>query len=457
MPTDEGDVIVVEVKSKITGLTKKEFVDIIPRFEADMALYYNVTEVLVTRVSETSVRRRFHLRRLGEGGGAELEIEYVVVVEDGKEAAGGVVEAAASNATADVVKSSVEVASLEVLNKVVVVEVESLGLTFVTLSANEMEETKLSNNVLAGKIDIVDGGEDEVEGLDVALVGSFVAMTLIIVAIYMFDRRRKENLRLNQVHIARIEEEAREKELAKAEAERKKKEEEAENERKQKMAEREAELKLEMLKLQELERIRKEKEASYKLKQEEEQLAKAEAEGKQKTEAEVNEFVGKISGPPIIQFTPEQIKQQRVKSEERKMHAKEMKQKEADNLPPITHDWVHDHAEAYVEVDSKKKPQLSASSLPITKGTPDESKSEDLVAWLRDKDILDEAESEDDNAESLLDLAKMDLDRMMKRESGKSPSKETGESKLGHPHHHHRHHDEKVEKKMDDGPKPHWH
>jgi len=121
-PTSPGSQMTVKVQAALTGITKKEFLSIVPKFESDMAAYYKVNDgdVLVTVVTEVGTRRI-----LSEGTG--VEVDYVVATEDRAAADDVAIMVESSD---QVMKDTVEEAAVEILQKelVIVVEVEVIAV-----------------------------------------------------------------------------------------------------------------------------------------------------------------------------------------------------------------------------------------------------------------------------------------------------------------------------------------
>ena len=130
-----GDVAVVTVQNQISGVTKTEFISLIPEFERDMAAHFGLPEgdVLVTKVEEVAMRRL----QLESSESATLAVDYAVFVESPADVAP--ISAAAQESTA-AIQNSIEQAALVVLKKEVVVVAQVEDVQQDVLSEDEFLE-----------------------------------------------------------------------------------------------------------------------------------------------------------------------------------------------------------------------------------------------------------------------------------------------------------------------------
>ena len=176
-PTALGSMMTVMVTASLTGITVEEFAgQMIERFEKDMADYYGVEEdmVLVTKVLARGDRRR-----LLSGG---IEVDYVILTQDRSSALSLVTLVEESEA---VIKDVVTTAAVEVLQKVIVVEVEVAEVELEAQTEEERSKTLMAATTLKA-------GDDDDEGKSIygALVGAVGAVVVILVTIYLIRLRK---------------------------------------------------------------------------------------------------------------------------------------------------------------------------------------------------------------------------------------------------------------------------
>ena len=141
-PTSPGAQMTVAVEVKLVGITKTEFISLIPKFESDMAEYYGVEDgdVLVTEVTEVGARRMLSLAGRGlEATG--VKVDYVVATDDRDAANEVAVKAETSDA---VVKEKVQEAAVEVLAREITISVEVEVLAVQAQDVAEWEEIQTS-------------------------------------------------------------------------------------------------------------------------------------------------------------------------------------------------------------------------------------------------------------------------------------------------------------------------
>jgi len=83
-PTVVGATLTVAVRARLTGVSKADFLLLVPMFEKDMATFYGVAEEKVLVVGVTEGSTGGEERKLQE---ASLEIDYVVISDDREQAA----------------------------------------------------------------------------------------------------------------------------------------------------------------------------------------------------------------------------------------------------------------------------------------------------------------------------------------------------------------------------------
>jgi len=395
-----GSKITVQVGTVISGVTKDEFILLIPQFEKDMAIYYEVPEdnVLVVGVEEVAAAAGVERRRAQDAG---LDVDYVVISEDRESADAIVAKTEDEDAAVEAVKQSVEVAAVMILQKEVVVDVVVEEVVKERLSVSELEEQQEASEQVVF-VPVAGGGEEGGGGSEIIM--AIVIIGLAIGAVYNEVRKRDKMKKAAELKLQEEKLRAEEEKFRKEEEEKLAKLEEERMEKLKKV--REEELLLETKKLEKYEQERKDKEEAYRRKLEEEkerlekerleeermkELAQQAAEKKrEKLEATAKEedMVVHFRGPPLITNVKSPA------SKNIKMVNKAGSARKGLGNRELFGDSVG---------RSGRKASVHRELGEIT---PDKGKGEDLLKWLKEKDV-GVGDDEDDN--ELLAITQMKI------------------------------------------------